>query len=215
MSFSTMLYQMGAGMMKSLLIFVLTIIFSMPLGMIVTFGRMSKNKILKNIVKFYISVVRGTPLMLQLLVIFYGPVYLFKANIGGFRFPAVVIGFSLNYAAYFAEIYRSGIESIPVGQYEAANILGYSKQQTFMRIILPQMVKRILPTITNETITLVKDTSLAFAIAYQEMFTVGKQIAASQTSFMPFIIAGVFYYVSNLVVAFVMEKAEDKLSYYH
>ena len=215
MSFSTMLYQMGAGMMKSLLIFVLTIIFSMPLGMIVTFGRMSKNKILKNIVKFYISVVRGTPLMLQLLVIFYGPLYLFKANIGGFRFPAVVIGFSLNYAAYFAEIYRSGIESIPVGQYEAANILGYSKQQTFMRIILPQMVKRILPTITNETITLVKDTSLAFAIAYQEMFTVGKQIAASQTSFMPFIIAGVFYYVSNLVVAFVMEKAEDKLSYYH
>ena len=212
MSFSTMLYQMGAGMMKSLLIFVLTIIFSMPLGMIVTFGRMSKNKILKNIVKFYISVVRGTPLMLQLLVIFYGPFYLFKANIGGFRFPAVVIGFSLNYAAYFAEIYRSGIESIPVGQYEAANILGYSKQQTF---ILPQMVKRILPTITNETITLVKDTSLAFAIAYQEMFTVGKQIAASQTSFMPFIIAGVFYYVSNLVVAFVMEKAEDKLSYYH
>ena len=215
MSFSTMLYQMGAGMMKSLLIFVLTIIFSMPLGMIVTFGRMSKNKILKNIVKFYISVVRGTPLMLQLLVIFYGPFYLFKANIGGFRFPAVVIGFSLNDAAYFAEIYRSGIESIPVGQYEAANILGYSKQQTFMRIILPQMVKRILPTITNETITLVKDTSLAFAIAYQEMFTVGKQIAASQTSFMPFIIAGVFYYVSNLVVAFVMEKAEDKLSYYH
>lgn len=215
MSFSTMLYQMGAGMTKSLLIFVLTIIFSMPLGMIVTFGRMSKNKILKNIVKFYISVVRGTPLMLQLLVIFYGPFYLFKANIGGFRFPAVVIGFSVNYAAYFAEIYRSGIESIPVGQYEAANILGYSKQHTFMRIILPQMVKRILPTITNETITLVKDTSLAFAIAYQEMFTVGKQIAASQTSFMPFIIAGVFYYVSNLVVAFVMEKAEDKLSYYH
>lgn len=215
MSFSTMLYQMGAGMTKSLLIFVLTIIFSMPLGMIVTFGRMSKNKILKNIVKFYISVVRGTPLMLQLLVIFYGPFYLFKANIGGFRFPAVVIGFSVNYAAYFAEIYRSGIESIPVGQYEAANILGYSKQQTFMRIILPQMVKRILPTITNEIITLVKDTSLAFAIAYQEMFTVGKQIAASQTSFMPFIIAGVFYYVSNLVVAFVMEKAEDKLSYYH
>ena len=215
MSFSTMLYQMGAGMTKSLLIFVLTIIFSMPLGMIVTFGRMSKNKILKNIVKFYLSVVRGTPLMLQLLVIFYGPFYLFKANIGGFRFPAVVIGFSVNYAAYFAEIYRSGIESIPVGQYEAANILGYSKQQTFMRIILPQMVKRILPTITNEIITLVKDTSLAFAIAYQEMFTVGKQIAASQTSFMPFIIAGVFYYVSNLVVAFVMEKAEDKLSYYH
>lgn len=214
MSFSTMLIQMGSGMTKSLLIFVLTLIFSMPLGMIVAFGRMSKNTVLRNIVKFYISVVRGTPLMLQLLVIFYGPFYLFKMNIGGFRFPAVIIGFSINYAAYFAEIYRSGIQSIPVGQYEAANVLGYSKQQTFMLIILPQMIKRILPAVTNEIITLVKDTSLAFAIAYQEMFTVGKQIAASQTSFLPFIIAGVFYYISNLVVAFVMEKAEDKLSYY-
>ena len=214
MSFSTMLIQMGSGMTKSLLIFVLTLIFSMPLGMIVAFGRMSKNTVLKNIVKFYISVVRGTPLMLQLLVIFYGPYYLFKMNIGGFRFPAVIIGFSLNYAAYFAEIYRAGIESIPVGQYEAANVLGYSKQQTFMLIILPQMIKRILPAVTNEIITLVKDTSLAFAIAYQEMFTIGKQIAASQTSFMPFLIAGVFYYISNLVVAFVMEKTEDKLSYY-
>jgi len=209
-----MLIQMGSGMTKSLLIFVLTLIFSMPLGMIVAFGRMSKNTVLRNIVKFYISVVRGTPLMLQLLVIFYGPFYLFKMNIGGFRFPAVIIGFSINYAAYFAEIYRSGIQSIPVGQYEAANVLGYSKQQTFMLIILPQMIKRILPAVTNEIITLVKDTSLAFAIAYQEMFTVGKQIAASQTSFLPFIIAGVFYYISNLVVAFVMEKAEDKLSYY-
>lgn len=125
MSFSTMLIQMGSGMTKSLLIFVLTLIFSMPLGMIVAFGRMSKNTVLRNIVKFYISVVRGTPLMLQLLVIFYGPFYLFKMNIGGFRFPAVIIGFSINYAAYFAEIYRSGIQSIPVGQYEAANVLGY------------------------------------------------------------------------------------------
>jgi len=120
-----MLIQMGSGMTKSLLIFVLTLIFSMPLGMIVAFGRMSKNTVLRNIVKFYISVVRGTPLMLQLLVIFYGPFYLFKMNIGGFRFPAVIIGFSINYAAYFAEIYRSGIQSIPVGQYEAANVLGY------------------------------------------------------------------------------------------
>ena len=213
MSFGTMFLQMGAGMGKSLLIFVLTLLFSMPLGMIVAFGRMSKNKIIQTIVKFYISVMRGTPLMLQLLVIFYGPYYLFEANIGS-RFVAVIVGFSLNYAAYFAEIYRSGIQSIPVGQYEAANVLGYSKTQTFMLIVLPQVIKRILPAVTNEIITLVKDTSLAFAIAYQEMFTIGKQIAASQTSFLPFVIAGVFYYVMNLMVAFAMDKAEDKLSYY-
>jgi len=174
---------------------------------------MSKNKIIKTIVKFYISLMRGTPLMLQLLVIFYGPYYLFGANIGS-RFVAVIVGFSLNYAAYFAEIYRSGIQSIPVGQYEASSVLGYSKTQTFMKIVLPQVVKRILPAVTNEIITLVKDTSLAFAIAYQEMFTIGKQIAASQTSFVPFVIAGVFYYVMNLFVAFTMDKVEDKLSYY-
>jgi len=213
MSFGTMLYEMSMGMGKSMLIFVLTLIFSMPLGMIVALGRMSKNKILQTVVKFYISVMRGTPLMLQLLVIFYGPYYLFEMNIGS-RFIAVIVGFSLNYAAYFAEIYRSGIQSIPVGQYEAANVLGYSKYQTFMLIVLPQVVKRIVPAVTNEIITLVKDTSLAFAIAYQEMFTIGKQIAASQTSFLPFVIAGVFYYVSNLIVAFAMDKAEEKLSYY-
>jgi len=213
MSFGTMLFQMGAGMGKTLLIFALTLIFSMTLGMIVAFGRMSKNKIIKTIVKFYISLMRGTPLMLQLLVIFYGPYYLFGANIGS-RFVAVIVGFSLNYAAYFAEIYRSGIQSIPVGQYEASSVLGYSKTQTFMKIVLPQVVKRILPAVTNEIITLVKDTSLAFAIAYQEMFTIGKQIAASQTSFVPFVIAGVFYYVMNLFVAFTMDKVEDKLSYY-
>ncbi len=214
MSFSVMMGKMGTGYLNALSIFVLTLIFSMPLGMIVAFGRMSKNKIIRNITKFYISVLRGTPLMLQLLVVFYGPFYLFGAKIDGFRFPAVIIGFSLNYAAYFAEIYRSGIESIPVGQYEAANVLGYSKRQTFGLIILPQMIKRILPAITNEIITLVKDTSLAFAIAYQEIFTIGKQIAASQTTILPFFIAGVFYYVSNLAVAFAMEKLENKLSYY-
>ena len=152
--------------------------------------------------------------MLQLLVIFYGPFYLFKANIGGFRFPAVVIGFSLNYAAYFAEIYRSGIESMPVGQYEAAKLLGYSRSQTFFRIIFPQVVKRILPSVTNEVITLVKDTSLAFAVAYMEMFTIAKQIAASKTTFVPFVVAAIFYYVFNLIVAVVMEKLEKRMDYY-
>ena len=127
---------------------------------------------------------------------------------------AVLIGFSLNYAAYFAEIYRGGIESMPVGQYEAAQILGYKKSQTFVHIILPQVIKRILPAVTNEVITLVKDTSLAFVLAVAEMFTIAKQIASSQTTMMPFVIAAVFYYVFNLLVAVVMDKIEKRLSYY-
>ena len=127
---------------------------------------------------------------------------------------AVAIGFVLNYAAYFAEIYRGGIESMPQGQYEAAKILGYTKAQTFIRIILPQVIKRILPAITNETITLVKDTSLAFALAYTEMFTLAKQVAAAQASIMPLFVAGLFYYIFNFVVAWFMEKLELKLGYY-
>ena len=132
----------------------------------------------------------------------------------GYRFIAIIIGFVLNYAAYYAEIYRSGIESMPVGQYEAATQLGYSKAQTFFKIILPQVIKRILPAITNEVITLVKDTSLAFSLAYMEMFTIAKQIAAAQTTMMPFVVAAVFYYLFNLLVAFTMEQIEKKMSYY-
>lgn len=215
MGFSVMLQQVSAGMVKSVGIFALTLIFSLPLGLLVSFGRMSKNKIISTIIKIYISIMRGTPLMLQLLVVFYGPFYLFGANIGGsYRFIAIILGFSINYAAYFAEIYRSGIESMPRGQYEAAKVLGYSKSQTFIKIILPQVIKRILPSVTNEVITLVKDTSLAFAIAYQEMFSITKQIAAANTTFTPFIIAGVFYFVFNLVVAVAMEHIEKRLSYY-
>lgn len=135
-------------------------------------------------------------------------------NIRTFRFPAIIIGFTINYAAYFAEIFRSGIESMPVGQYEAAKLLGYSKGQTFIKIILPQVIKRILPSITNEVITLVKDTSLAFSLAYMEMFTVAKQIVAKESTFTPFIVAAIFYYVFNFVVAAVMEHFEKKLSYY-
>ena len=127
---------------------------------------------------------------------------------------AIIIAFALNYAAYFAEIYRGGIESMPVGQYEAAAVLGYSKSQTFLRIIMPQVVKRILPSVTNEVITLVKDTSMAFTLAYMEMFSIGKQIANSQSSFLPFVIAGVFYYLMNSVVAFAMSRCEKALSYY-
>ena len=215
MSFTVMLQQLSNGMVKSIGIFVLTLIFSLPLGLLISFGRMSKNKILQTIMKVYISIMRGTPLMLQLLVVYFGPFYLFGMKIGGsYRYMAIIIGFALNYAAYFAEIYRSGIESMPVGQYEAAKVLGYSKVQCFVHIIFPQVVKRILQSVTNEVITLVKDTSLSFSLAYAEMFTIAKQIAASETSFMPFVVAGVFYYIFNLIVAVVMEYVEKRLSYY-
>lgn len=219
MSFEMVLQQLLGGLGQTVAIFVLTLLFSLPLGMLICFGRMAKNKLVSGLMRIYISIMRGTPLMLQLLVVFFGPYYLWemqtgKAFGGNYRFIAVIIAFSLNYAAYFAEIYRSGIASMPVGQYEAAKLLGYSRQQTFFKIILPQVVKRILPSVTNEVITLVKDTSLAFAIAYAEMFTIAKQIAAKDTTFVPFIIAGIFYYVFNFVVAWGMERLEKKLEYY-
>lgn len=215
MSIQIMLQQLAAGMVTTVMIFVLTLVFSLPLGMVIAFGRMSKNVIVRNAAKIYISVMRGTPLMLQLLVVYFGPYYLFRINISsGYRAYAVIIAFAINYAAYFAEIYRGGIESMPVGQYEAAKVLGYTKPQTFFKIILPQVIKRILPSVTNEVITLVKDTSLAFSIAYAEMFTVAKAIAASQKSMVPFIAAAVFYYVFNFLVAALMELWEKKLSYY-
>lgn len=158
---------------------------------------------------------RGTPLMLQLMVIYFGPYFIFHMSITDtYRFYAVLIAFALNYAAYFAEIYRGGLMSMEQGQYEAAKLLGYSKVQTFCKIILPQVVKRILPSITNEVITLVKDTSLSFAIAYMEMFTMAKALAASQKNMIPFVAAAVFYYIFNLIVAVAMEKFEKKLSYY-
>ena len=152
--------------------------------------------------------------MLQLIVVYFGPYYLFGTNLKGYRFPAIIIAFAVNYAAYFAEIYRGGIESMPVGQYEAAKILGYNKVQTFFRIILPQVIKRILPSVTNEVITLVKDTSIAFCVSYEELFTIGKQIANSQTSFMPFLIAGIFYFVFNGIVDVVMGRIEKRMDYY-
>ena len=202
-------------MVTSLWIFAVTLIFSLPLGLLISFGRMSKNKIISTIFKLYISVMRGTPLMLQLMVIYFGPFYILGVQISqSWKNMAVAIGFVLNYAAYFAEIYRGGIESIPKGQYEAAEVLGYSKVQTFWKIIFPQMVKRVLPPVTNEVITLVKDTSLAFALAYTEMFTLAKQVAASTASIMPLFIAGLFYYIFNFLVAMVMEKLEKRMQYF-
>ena len=210
-----MVEQLSGGFLVTVEIFALTLLFSLPLGMLVAFGRMSRCKIVKLIAKLYISVMRGTPLMLQIIVVYFGPYYMFRLKMGtGYRFPAVIIAFVINYAAYFAEIYRSGIESMPRGQYEAAEVLGYSKAQTFVRIILLQVIKRVLPSITNETITLVKDTSLAFTISIAEMFTVAKQIGAAQTSVVPLLAAGIFYYVFNLSVATVMEYIEKRLSYY-
>lgn len=207
--------QLAKGIVATLSIFFLTLLFSMPLGLLVTFIRMSKFKALQWIARIYISILRGTPLMLQLLVVFYGPHFLFGAETSqSYRFIAVIIGFSLNYAAYFAEIYRAGIEGIPVGQREAADVLGYSKGQTFRKIIFPQMCKRVIPPVTNEVITLVKDTSLAFALAYTEMFTLAKQITASEASILPLFIAGIFYYVFNFIVAMVMEAIEKKMKYY-
>ncbi len=214
--FCSITKQLAEGLLASLVIFFLTLLFSLPLGLLVAAGRMCKIAPIRWLVKFYISIARGTPLMLQLLVVFYGPYYLFGATLTtSYRFQAVIIGFVLNYAAYFAEIYRSGIQAVPQGQHEAAKILGYSKIQTFFKIVFPQMAKNILPSVTNEVITLVKDTSLAFAISYTEMFTLAKQVAAAQTTIMPLFIAGVFYYIFNFVVAFVMEKIEKRMNYYH
>ena len=246
--FPIVFQALNVGFLQTLKLFFVTLIGAIPLGLIISFGSMSRwsplgflRPYLKNlpkdgkltwwqktqlwfavdfrpirlIVRFVIWVVRGTPLMLQLMVVYFGPYYLFGIKISPFyRNIAVVIGFVLNYAAYFAEIYRSGIESMPVGQYEAAEILGYSKSQTFLHIILPQVIKRILPSVTNEVITLVKDTSLAFVIAVSEMFTIAKALASSQTSMVPYVAAGIFYYVFNFLVAWIMEKIEKHLSYY-
>ncbi len=214
MDLLTMIVKMSEGLGRTCAIFFLTLLFSLPLGMIVALLRMSKSKVVSGVVRFIISVLRGTPLMLQLLAVTYGPYYLFGISISRNKLIPVVIAFAINYAAYFAEIYRGGIESIPVGQYEAAQVLGFTKAQTFLRIVLPQVVKRILPSVTNEIITLVKDTSIAFTVSYQEMFTIGKQIANSQTSFLPFVVAGVFYFAFNAIVDYVMGKAEKAMDYY-
>ena len=213
---SLVLPDLAGGFIMALEIFAVTLIGALPLGIVIALARMSRFKIISVLARIYISFMRGTPLMLQLMALMFGPYYIFHiAMPTSWKFGACAIGFILNYAAYFAEIYRGGIESMSVGQYEAADVLGYSKFQTFIHIILPQVIKRIMPSITNEIVTLVKDTSLAFAVSYQEMFTIGKQIANSQTSFVPFLVAGVFYYVFNAIVDFVMARVEKKMNYYH
>ena len=218
---SSTLRQLLQGFEFTAGIFIFTVLFSMPLGLLVAKGRMAKNIVIASIVRFYISIMRGTPLMLQLLIVYFGPYYLFGISTGNieigpfnYRFIATVIGFSLNYAAYFAEIFRGGIQSMPRGQYDAAQVLGFTKSQTYFKIILPQVIKRVLPSVTNEVITLVKDTSLAQVLAVTEMFTVAKNLASAQVSVMPFIAAGIFYYIANALVEIVMNRIEKSMSYY-
>ena len=207
--------MLAEGFLVSLQIFAFTLLGSLPLGMLVAFARMSRVKPLALLARFYISIMRGTPLMLQMFAIYFVPYYVFGISLTtDSKWYATIVAFIVNYAAYFAEIYRSGIQSIPRGQHEAAQVLGYSKAQTFVRIVLPQVIKRIMPSMTNEVITLVKDTSLAFSIGVIEMFTVAKQLVASQVSMLPFAIAAAFYWIFNLLVDFVAGQIERKLSYY-
>ena len=215
MAITDIIKQLSSGMGVTIEIFFVTLVSSLILGLGLALVRMSKFKILSILAKVYISIMRGTPLMLQLLVVYFGPYFIFGIPITrSYRLNAVLIGFALNYAAYFAEIYRGGISAIPEGQYEAAKLLGYSRSQTFIHIVMPQVVKRIIPAVANETITLVKDTSLAFTLAVAEMFTLTKQLVAAQSSMMPFVVAAVFYYIFNLLVALFFDHVEKKLSYY-
>ena len=210
-----MLVELLDGLVVSVEIFLFTLAIALPLGFAIALGRMHRNPVVAGFFRVYISVVRGTPLMLQILFVYFAPYYLFRLPLSGYpRLLATVIAFSLNYAAYFAEIYRGGILSIDRGQTEAAVALGLSRGRTFFRIILPQTIKRVIPAVGNEVITLVKDTSLAFTIAVTEMFTIAKQLASANTTMAPLIAAGVFYYVFNFLVAWTMERLEKRLDYY-
>ncbi|WP_251177818.1 amino acid ABC transporter permease [Adlercreutzia agrestimuris] len=216
MEFATMMGILLSGLVLTIQIFFTTLVGALPLGVVVALCRMSKCKPLAIVTRFYISVMRGTPLMLQLMALMFGPYYLFGLQMGSdWKYIACSVGFILNYAAYFGEIYRSGIQSIPRGQYEAAEVLGYSRLQTFTKIVLPQVVKRILPAMSNEIITLVKDTSLAFVLGIMETFSQAKALAASEVSLVPYIIAGVIYWIFNFIVEVILTRIEKRLDYYH
>ena len=216
--FSTMLLSMLKGSGITLSIFILTLVFAIPLALFVAMGRMSKNKVLSSVTNVFLLIIRGTPLMLQLLIVYFVPkliaVKYFNTTILFPSFAASIVAFSINYAAYFAEIYRGGIESVPKGQYEASKVLGYSKTQAFFIIILPQVVKRIIPAMGNEVITLVKDTSLVTILSVQELMFYAKSSSNRLVSFTPLLIAGIFYFVMNYVVSVSFRKMEKKLSFY-
>lgn len=207
-----MLAAMFQGTLVSLEFFLLTLVFALPLALPAAFARMSRNRLASGLTNGYLLVMRGTPLILQLIFVYFAPFYLLGISFN--RFVAVIVAYVLNYAAYFAEIYRGGIESIPAGQYEAAKVLGFTRAQTFFRIVLPQVVKRIIPASGNEVITLVKDTALAQTIGVAELFRTAQNASARQFSTMPIFVAGVFYFVMNWVVSLVFARIENKLSYY-
>ena len=210
-----MIIELLSGLLVSAEIFAFTLLLALPLGLFVALGRMSSNPVVSQVFRLYISVVRGTPLMLQILFVYFAPYYLFGMSLARYpRLLATVLAFSMNYAAYFAEIYRGGILAVEAGQWEAAKALGLGRRLTFLRVILPQMVKRVIPAIGNEVITLVKDTSLAFTIAVTEMFTLAKQLSSANTTMTPLVAAGVFYYVFNDLVAAAMERIERRFAYY-
>ena len=214
---SNLLSILWGGFCTTLAIFGLTLLFSIPLGLLIAVLKMSKWRVVRYPVSFYISVMRGTPLLLQIVAIYVGSYYLSEyagVDFSFDRFPAVIVAFSINYAAYFAEIFRGGIQSIPKGQYEAAYMLGMTRTQTFFRIILPQVVKRVVPASANEVITLVKDTSLAQVIAVTELFALAKKQQAAYASIYPLFVAGVFYYVANLLLSVLFAYVERKLNYY-
>jgi polar amino acid transport system permease protein len=207
-----MLSAMLEGTVVSLEVFFLTLVFALPLALPVALGRMSRSRLVRGPVNVYILVMRGTPLILQILFVYFAPYYLVGASYD--RFTAVIMAFAINYAAYFAEIYRGGIQSIPRGQVEAAKVLGFTRADTFFRIVLPQVVKRILPATANEVITLVKDTALAQTIGVAELFRVAQNASARQFSTTPIFVAGAFYFVMNWVVSEAFLRAERKLAYY-
>lgn len=210
-SFTSMLVRMLEASLTTITLFGFTLLFALPLGMILAFGRMSKIKPIQWVTRFYLLIMRGTPLMLQLIFFWYG----IRLGAFGFsRLQAAIIAFSLNYAAYFAEIYRGGIESIPAGQHEAARVLGFTGGQTFFHITLPQVIKKILPPMGNEFMTLVKDTSLAQIIAVTEITFLANKIQASSVSILPVVVAGLFYLLMNTIVSKGFSIAEKKLSYY-
>ena len=213
------LLRLCDGFIKTIELFLLTLAGAVPLGLIVAFGSMSRFKPLKIIVRFIVWIVRGTPLMLQLIVIYYGPGLLFHQNIWGMgttgRFTAVMVAFIINYSCYFSEIYRGGIESISMGQYEAGQVLGLTKRQVFFKIVLLQVVKRIVPPMGNEIITLVKDTSLARVIAVYELIWAGQTFIKSDGIIWPLFMTGVFYLVFSGLLTILLAKFEKKLSYFN
>ncbi len=201
-----------SGLSTSLKIFIITLIFSIPLGTIIALFKDSKNVIISTLIKIYILLIRGTPMILQIIFVYFAPYYLFKITYD--RFTAIIIAFVINYAAYFSEIFRSGLSSIPNGQYEASYTLGLNKFQTFVLIILPQVIKKILPASSNEVISLIKTTSLAQIIGISEMFSLAQKQSSYNFSILPLIIAGGYYLILVFIISIIFNKFENKLKYY-